>query len=51
MVQFGASMSFLQIKQGLTLIYILKINLCGYFPISITLWKGRQNLKSAGTRT
>ena len=49
MVQFEAKMNFLCILQVLTLIYTLKINLCDYFPISITLWIGRQNLKSAGT--
>jgi hypothetical protein len=51
MGQFGVNMNFLQIKQVLSLIYILKINLCDYFPISITLWIGRQNLKSAGTHS
>jgi hypothetical protein len=50
MGQFGVIMNFLQIEQVLTLIYTLKINLCGHFPISITLWIGGQNLKSAGTR-
>jgi hypothetical protein len=49
MDQFGVHMNFLQIKQVLTFIYTLKINFCDYFPISISLWIGRQIVKSTGT--
>jgi hypothetical protein len=48
MDQFGVHMNFLQIKQVLTFIYTLKINLCDYFPISIILWIGRQYLENVG---
>jgi hypothetical protein len=50
MDQFGVHMRFLQVKQGLTFIYTLKINLCDYFPIFISLWIGRQFLENTGTR-
>jgi len=38
MDQFGVHMNFLQIKQGLTFIYTIKINFYDYFPIFISLW-------------
>jgi hypothetical protein len=45
MVKFGAYMNFLQFKQVVGILFILKINFFIYLPILYVLWTGRINTK------